>query len=110
MQYRAIVAGTGFEGRAARIRMFAKPGMPVYLIPEPNNRHDPNAIAVHLRLRKWYTLFIKTSLQIGYIKRDRAATFTRKMNEGGKILSAHIHSMDTYDKHPRVSIEIDTDW
>lgn len=110
MKYRAIVAGTGFEGRDGRIRSHAKPGMPVYLVPEPDNKHDPNAISVYIRVRGLSTLFISSDMHIGYVKRDKAAFLTKKMQDGGKILSAHIHSMDTYDKHPRVSLEIETDW
>lgn len=110
MRCRAIVAGTGFEGRAARIRMCAKPGMPVYLVREPRNKYDPNAISVHLRLKRWYTLFITTDVQIGYIKKSRAASLSQRIDQGGKVLSARIHSMYTDRDHPRVSIDIETDW
>lgn len=109
MEYSAIVAGTGFEGRDGRIKAYARPGMPVLLKREPDNPHDPNAIAVHLPVRKWYTLFREVPLQIGYIKRNRAASLAKHMDAGGKILSANIHSMNTYDKHPRVSLKITTD-
>jgi len=110
MEYSVIVAGTGFEGRDGRIRLAAKPGMPVKLVPEPQNKYDQNAIAVYLPVRAWYTLFIRTEVQIGYIKRDRAEFFTKKMREGGKIISASIKSMYTEQSHPRVSLTVTTDW
>ena len=48
MSRKAIVAGTGFEGRAAIIRKHCRPRMPVTLRREPKNAHDPNAVAVML--------------------------------------------------------------
>lgn len=108
--YRCIVAGTGFEGRAARIKAFARPDMPVFLKPEPDNPHDANAIAVFIQVRAWYTFFRRTNLQIGYIKRDKAAFFSRKLKEGGNIRGAYIVSMFTDQDHPRVSIEIEATW
>lgn len=110
MEYRAIVAGTGFEGRAARIRAYAKPGVELDLKREPENPYDPNAIAVYLRVRKWYTLFREVPMQIGYVKRNRAEMLSKRIDEGGRIVSAHIVSMHTGQKHPRVSINIKTDW
>ncbi|MFI8480145.1 HIRAN domain-containing protein [Pseudomonas sp. NPDC078700] len=110
MEYSVIVAGTGFEGRAARIRLAVKPGMPIRLVPEPNNQYDENAIAVYIDVRAWFTLFMKTEVQIGYIKRDKAAFFRRKMHEGGRIVSAKVKSMYTDREHPRVSVQVVTDW
>ena len=54
MEYSVIVAGTGFEGREGRIRLAVRSGMDVKLVPEPNNPHDKNAIAVYVPLRRWY--------------------------------------------------------
>lgn len=48
MQYSVIVTGTGFEGRSGRIRLAVRPGMEVKLAPEPDNPHDPSAIAVYV--------------------------------------------------------------
>lgn len=110
MEYSAIVAGTGFEGRAGRIRLAAKPGMSVKLVREPDNPHDPNAIAVYLTVRAWYTLFLRTDVHIGYIKRDRAKTFAARLADGGNILSATVKSMHLEQNHPRVSLTILTDW
>lgn len=110
MEYSVIVAGTGFEGRAGRIRLAVKNGMAVKLVPEPSNAYDANAIAVYLPVRAWFTLFLRTDVHIGYIKRDRAAFFTRKMQEGGKILSASVKSTYMDREHPRVTLTVVTDW
>jgi hypothetical protein len=110
MEYSAIVAGTGFEGREERIRALVRPGMEVYLVPEPTNKFDPNAIAVFVPVKKWYTFFFPAKTQIGYVKKDRAAFLKRKMDEGGKILGAEVVSMYTEKHHPRVSLIIKTDW
>jgi len=110
MEYQAIVAGTGFEGRERRIRAYAKPGMPVELKREPQNEYDPHAIAVYLRVKKWYTLFREVPIQIGYVKKSRAQSLSKRLDEGGRILTSHIVSMHLAQKHPRVSINIKTDW
>ncbi|MGV2465346.1 UNVERIFIED_CONTAM: HIRAN domain-containing protein [Pseudomonas aeruginosa] len=110
MQYSVIVTGTGFEGRSGRIRLAVRPGMEVKLAPEPDNPHDPSAIAVYVHVRRWFTLFLPTDVQIGYLKRERAAFFTRKMKEGGRITKAIVKSMYTDPDHPRVSLSIETDW
>lgn len=110
MKIRAIVAGTGFEGRERYIKRFAQPGMKVQLRREPSNPKDENAVAVDLPVKRWQTLFQEVPVQIGYIKSARAKSMAAKMDEGGKILSAKIESMDLYLNHPRVSIEILTDW
>ena len=106
MEYDAIVAGTGFEGRAARIRMCAKPGMEVLLSPEPENSYDPNAIAVYLKVRRWFTLFLSTEVQIGYIKKRLAKTITKRLEDGENIKFAYIKSLYLALEHPRVSIKI----
>ena len=110
MEYSVIVAGTGFEGRQGRIRMAVREGMEVKLVPDPQNKHDENAIAVYVTVRRWFTLFLKTDLHIGYIKRDRAKFFSRKLREGGKILGAYVNSMYLEQDHPRVSLVVETDW
>ncbi|MEA1081969.1 HIRAN domain-containing protein [Marinobacter qingdaonensis] len=110
MRYDAIVAGTGFEGRANKIRLCAKPGTEIVLSPEPNNPYDPNAIAVYLKVRGWYSLFMKVEVQIGYIKKRLAASLTKRLAEGGQILAAEVKSLYLPLDHPRVTIAIYTDW
>lgn len=110
MTIRAIVAGTGFEKREQYIRRFANEGDKVQLRREPDNKFDSNAIAVDLLVKRWYTLFKEVPTQIGYIKKSRAASMAKRMDAGGKILSARISSMYTELNHPRVSLEIEADW
>ncbi|HCE9889966.1 TPA: hypothetical protein NH806_004956, partial [Pseudomonas aeruginosa] len=40
--------------------------MEVKLVPEQDNPHDPHAIAVYVHVRRWFTLFLPTDVQIGY--------------------------------------------
>lgn len=110
MTIRAIVAGTGFEGREQYIRRFAKAGMPVVLRREPDNKYDANAIAVDMLVKRWYTFFKEVPVQIGYIKKQRAASMSKRIDSGGKILSARVESMHMERNHPRVSLIIETDW
>lgn len=110
MEYSVIVAGTGFDGRAPRIRLAVRPGMTVNLVPEPENAYDRNAIAVYLPVRRWFTLFMQADVHIGYIKKSKAALFSRKMAEGGKIINARVKSTYMGLDHPRVSVLVRTDW
>lgn len=110
MEYSVIVTGTGFEGRQGRIRLAVREGMTAKLVPEPHNAYDENAIAVYVTVRRWFTLFLKTDVHIGYIKKDRAKFFARKLKEGGNIIGAHVKSMYLELDHPRVSLLVQTDW
>lgn len=110
MAIRAIVAGTGFEKRDQYIRRFAKEGMPVVLRREPDNQFDANAIAVDMLVNRWYTLFKEVPVHIGYIKKSRAASMSKQIDVGGKVLSAYVESMYMERNHPRVSLVIETDW
>lgn len=84
--------------------------MSVNLVREPQNPYDPNAIAVMLPVRAWFTLFLKTDIHIGYIKRARAKSLSKRIDAGGRITSAEISSMYTDLDHPRISLRIVTDW
>lgn len=59
------VAGVSYEGRQAKIALL-ETGDPCRIVPEPNNPHDPNALAVHVAHggAVWH---------VGYIPRDVAA-------------------------------------
>jgi hypothetical protein len=109
MKFSAVVAGTGFDGRATRVRAFAHPGTPVELRREPDNPHDENAVAVYLLVKRWYTLFRPVAMHVGYLKRQRAATLAKKMDGGIAIKEAKVVSTYKADKHPRVSIQVITD-
>lgn len=60
------VAGVTYEGRQDHIRQM-KGNEPVRIVPEPENPHDPNALAVHVALK------IGKVVHVGYIPRDLAA-------------------------------------
>lgn len=77
---------------------------------EPDNKFDANAIAVDMLVKRWYTLFKEVPVQIGYIKKQRAASMSRQIDVGGKVISARIESMYMERNHPRVSLVIETDW
>ncbi|MCW8917162.1 MAG: HIRAN domain-containing protein [Magnetovibrio sp.] len=104
----SIVAGTGFEGRAQIIRKHCKEGLFVQLIREPNNPHDPNAIAVHLSVPKFFGLMGQTSKKIGYIKASTAKSLAKKM-DAGMAVRARIKSFyaPSGKDIPRVSLRLD---
>ncbi|MFP4462997.1 MAG: HIRAN domain-containing protein, partial [Guyparkeria sp.] len=56
MSQSAIVAGTGFEGRAPIIRRHCKVGAPVFLVRERANKHDENAVAVYMPVPRFFGL------------------------------------------------------
>ena len=51
---RAIVTGTGFEGRAERIHKHCREGMPLQLRREPDNVHDKDAISVYMQCSRLF--------------------------------------------------------
>jgi HIRAN domain len=67
----ARVAGPGFHPHGLQDRAF-DPGRSVRLLPEPHNRHDPNAIGVwddRLRLKAGY-IPAKLSREVGRLLRE----------------------------------------
>jgi len=108
MPRHVIVAGTGFEGRAAKIRSYCTPGARVTLRREPNNCHDPNAIAVYMAVPRLFGLFERAPFKIGYIKADAAKGLAKRMDKGFAI-SGCIASFYAPPgrEHPRVSLELD---
>lgn len=58
------VAGVSFRQEALDDPSF-EPGLPLALVPEPENEHDPNAVAVWNQQR---------TLQLGYVPREVAPT------------------------------------
>jgi len=56
------VAGVSFRSEALDDPSF-EPGLPLALVPEPENEHDPNAVGVWNEQR---------TLQVGYVPRDTA--------------------------------------
>ena len=57
------VAGVSFRPEAVEDPSF-EPGLPLALVPEPDNEHDPNAVGIWNEQR---------TLQAGYVPRDVAA-------------------------------------
>ncbi|WP_082075506.1 HIRAN domain-containing protein [Pseudomonas sp. 2(2015)] len=114
--YQLTVKGTGFNNpngtsRAELIRRFVRDGMDVFLVPEPNNAHDPNAIAVYIAVKRWL-FFGPYRYQIGYISERWAKSFTARFANGGTIVEAYVRShFSPEDKtFPRVSIEAVASW
>lgn len=104
----AIVAGTGYEGRAEKIRAYCREDSTVSLVREPSNKYDKNAIAVMLHNR-WLWGLINFKVHIGYIKASRAQTLARDLDAGKiKIVDAWVNSYYAPDdvEHPRVSLNI----
>ena len=104
----AIVAGTGFEGRAEIIRKHVKNGMPVLLLREPTNPHDPNAIAVLISVPRMFGLLGNSQVQIGYIKASAAKGLAAKMDSGTKV-TGYVNSFYAPGgiEHPRVSLRLE---
>jgi hypothetical protein len=94
------IEGTGFNGRAAIISMFVHAGMDAYLVREPGNAYDCNAIAVYI---KTSFLFLPLTLHIGYVDRNRASVMAPKMDSGVEY-DAYVLSLYTGKNHPRVTV------
>lgn len=108
----AVVAGSGFEGRAAVIARFCKDGSPVQLRREPANPHDANAIGVWIECSAWFGLARKWR-HIGYIKAERAERLAADIDDGSvRILGASVRSfhVPVEPYHPRVSLEIEAEY
>ncbi|MDO9357893.1 MAG: HIRAN domain-containing protein [Polaromonas sp.] len=108
---RGIVAGTGFEGRAARIRRFCGNGAEIDLRREPHNPHDAEAIGVWMRCSIFFGLW-KPWAMIGYIQADRADHLAPRLDSGEyKLVRAYVKSFYAPPdvNHPRVSVEIEVD-
>ena len=69
-----MVAGVLYEGRAAVVEQFLEPEKTVFLIREPSNVHDANAISVQ----------IDSSRSIGYVPREDAAFLAPLLDAGLK--------------------------
>lgn len=104
----AIVAGTGFEGRAHVIRRHCKKGMRVRLRREPDNEHDSNAIAVFLSVPRLFGLLGQAQAQIGYIKAAAAKGLAKKMDAGVPV-TGYVKSFYAPEgrEFPRVSLRLE---
>lgn len=104
---RHTVAGTGFEGRAAIIRANCRKGIAVRLVREPDNPHDPNAVAVLLPVPKVLGLFGESWKKIGYIKASRNKKVARALERGDNVRAVVTsYFAPPHWETPRVSIDI----
>lgn len=104
----SIVAGTNFDGRAQIIRARCKVGSKIELVREPDNKFDPNAIAVYLHGKRLFGM-VETREQIGYIKAGRAEGLAEKIDSGAiTVVGAFVKSFHAPpEEHvPRVSLTI----
>lgn len=91
--FRAVLAGTGYEGRAEVIRRMGRKGSKLRLVREPANEHDANAIRVDLECRFLFGL-LKLYRHIGYIQASRSARIAGKIDSGERrITGAEIVNM-----------------
>lgn len=104
----AIVAGTGFEGRAAVVRAHVREGMSVRLQREPSNPHDPNAVAVFVPVPRLFGLLGRGFAQIGYIKARAAKSVAARMDAGVQV-TGHVESIyaPPGKDFPRVSLRLE---
>lgn len=105
-----IIAGTGFYNRASVILRYCHDGLKAVLKREPDNLHDPNAIAVFIEVPRLFGLIGRGLKQIGYIKASAAKGLAKQMDEG-LVIQARIASFyaPSDRDHPRVSLELDYD-
>jgi hypothetical protein len=68
------IVGISYERRAEIAERFAEVGDPVYLVREPDNPADPNAVMVLLR----------QGYQIGYVPREEAEKLAPLLDAGYK--------------------------
>lgn len=108
MSRNAIVAGTGFEGRAPIIRRHCRVGAPVYLVRELDNEHDENAVAVYIPVPRFFGLLGASKQKVGYIKSRAAKSIAEKMDSRVKVTAVvrSFYAPEGRD-HPRVSLELD---
>lgn len=74
-----MVAGVAYEGRAGTVETYAYVGHPVFLLRDPGNEYDPNAIKIILR----------QGYVIGFAPRASAAALAPLLDKGCKH-AAHL--------------------
>ena len=63
-----------------RILADSRPDDLVLFNPEPDNPHDPNAVAVHRMRKGWFGRW--KPVQLGYLRRELAAEVAPKIERG----------------------------
>lgn len=69
VKVRVKVVGLSWEGRRSALSGI-EPGTPMFIVPEPDNEHDPNAIAVYRKFSNG------NSRKVGYLPAGLAAVRT----------------------------------
>lgn len=77
------VAGVSFEGRQQHLARVSV-GDPARIIPEPENSHDPNALAVHIAVDN-------EVLHCGYVPRELAAEIAPMLD--GEAVDVRVHEI-----------------
>lgn len=102
---RAVVRGTYYPNpdgsvRSHIIRKYCRVGSSVEMVPDPDNPHEPHAMAVYLVVRRF---LIPRRFQIGYLKETTAAKLTTSSMRRGKVVKIHA---PFGDNSPTVTINI----
>ncbi len=107
MKKTAIVAGTGFEGRAEVIRSHCREGSRVILKRDPANLYDANAVAVYLAIPRLGGLLGTDMCQIGFIKANTAKSLAKRIDAGTEVHAVVKNYWAPPDReHPRVTLEL----
>ena len=77
--YSFQIKGSSHQGSAVKSGDF-RPGVKVILRREPENPHDPNAIAVHT----------STGRTAGYVNKQNAARLAKRLDAGDDIIAVSI--------------------
>lgn len=104
----AVVAGTGYEGRAGVIRAHCHEGARVVLRRDPANLYDSNAIAVVLPVPRLFGLLGTAYRQIGFVKAGTARFLAKRM-DAGELLTGTVSYLLAPEGRdvPKVTIEIE---
>ncbi|WP_246383192.1 HIRAN domain-containing protein [Nocardioides stalactiti] len=89
-----VVRGTAHHERAARRGDF-KPGAPVRLVREPDNQHDPHAIAVYAAGARDIT---------GYVPRGYAKRLAKLLDAGADMVA--VSTLGSAAGHKGVSLQV----
>lgn len=89
-KYFSKVAGVSHDNedessRQYAIRKFCKPGAPIILKREPQNKHDKNAISVWIHGKN---LFRNGDFQIGYIPTQLSGELASRIDAGWIVTAA----------------------
>ena len=77
------------KDRQKIISKFCKEGMPLELIPEPDNKHDSNAIGIWLALDGFFS---SNKYHLGYISEEIACRLSDDI-QGGKEVDVYIKNV-----------------